>query len=91
MLNRLVMVPRRESNGKLIIETKDAPEQGRTTVSLLRAHEFMLVRSLTAPTRALARTCASTKLGVRGGHYLASADMGGQTHHLLMAEGRVRW
>lgn len=28
---------------------------------------------------------------IQGGHYLASDDMGGQTHHLLMAEGRVRW
>ena len=28
---------------------------------------------------------------VQGGHYFASADMGGETHHLLMGEARVRW
>jgi hypothetical protein len=42
------------------------------------------------PTKLLRVTTVPALL-VQGGHYLASADMGGGTHTLITATGRLRW
>ena len=39
----------------------------------------------------LAKIETTPALLIQGGHYLASTDMGGGTHTLLTATGRVRW